>query len=413
MNNNKLDELLADALTPDVRPYETLNEQILRKAKEEAQMKGNTWNGRRTAVAAAIAAAVLVTGAGTTYAAWRYLSPQEVAGEINDTTLADAFRGADARIVNESQTGGAYRATLIGIVSGKAISDFEARSGDEVLDDRSYWLLAIEHVDGTPMPDTSSPEYGGERFLASPFVEGLNPGMYNVYSFSGGYTEFVKDGVLYRMGECDNLEVFADREVYLGLTDDDSLRSVDQGYVFDEKTGKITRNESYEGCNILFRLPLDPAKADAAKADAYVASLFDSPEEEAEKDREIFENLPESQKKEIEEGEKLMKQANAFVEKLTADNIDELCEKVAGTENEIKADPNSDWIEYGTANSQANGGMQMKAFQEIFGDETPKIYVDSYGLSDAGGEQKVHLIIIRRYEDGRLTVAEYKAKNLS
>ena len=87
------------------------------------------------------------------------------------------------------------------------------------------------------------------------------------------------------------------------------------------------------GCNILFRLPLDPAKADAAKADAYVASLFDSPEEEAEKDREIFENLPESQKKEIEEGEKLMKQANAFVEKLTADNIDELCEKVAGTEN--------------------------------------------------------------------------------
>ena len=108
-----------------------------------------------------------------------------------------------------------------------------------------------------------------------------------------------------------------------------------------------------------------------------------------------------------------MKQANAFVEKLTADNIDELCEKVAGTENEIKADPNSDWIEYGTANSQANGGMQMKAFQEIFGDETPKIYVDSYGLSDAGGEQKVHLIIIRRYEDGRLTVAEYEAKNLS
>ncbi len=43
MNNNKLDELLADALTPDVRPHETLNEQILRKAKEEAQMKGNTW----------------------------------------------------------------------------------------------------------------------------------------------------------------------------------------------------------------------------------------------------------------------------------------------------------------------------------------------------------------------------------
>ena len=81
--NNKLDELLANALTPDVRPDEALNGQILQKAKEEAQMRGNIWNGRKVAVAASIAAAVLVLGTGTTYAAWRYLSPQEAAREIH------------------------------------------------------------------------------------------------------------------------------------------------------------------------------------------------------------------------------------------------------------------------------------------------------------------------------------------
>lgn len=375
-------------------------------------MKEKKWNGKRMAVAASIAAAVLVMGGGTTYAAWRYLSPQEAANEINNTTLADAFEGEDAQIVNESQTYGDYRATLIGIVSGRAISDFQVSSGGEVLDDRSYWLLAIEHADGTPMPETSSPEYGKERFLASPFIQGLNPGLYNIYSFSGGYTEFVKDGVLYRMGDCDNLEAFADREVYLGLTDDDSLRSVDLGYVFDEETGKITRNESYEGCNALFMLPLDASKADPGKAQAYVNSLFSSSGEEAEEDREELENLPESQRKEIEEGEKQMAKIDAFLETLTVDNIDELCEKVPGTENEVKADPNSDWVEYRTADSESSGGMQMETFKEIFADKTPKIYVEGYGLSDAGGETHAQIIILRMYEDGRITVAEYEAKNL-
>lgn len=410
--NKKLDELLANALTPDVRPDEALNEQILRKAKEEAQMRGKTWNGRKAAVAASIAAAALVLGGGTTYAAWRYLSPQEAAHEIHNATLADAFKGDGAQIINESQTFGNYRATLIGIVSGKSITDFETSSGGEVLDDRSYWLLAIEHADGTPMPETSSLQYGEERFLASPFIQGYNPGMYNVYSFSGGYTEFVKDGVRYRMGECDNLEAFADREVYLGLTDDDSLQSVDQGYVFDEATGKITRNESYEGCNALFLLPLDASKADAEKAQAYIQSLFPSAEEEAEADRRERENLPESQKKEMAEEEKLTAKVDAFIGTLTADNIDELCEKVPGTENEVKPDLDSDWVEYRTANSESSGGMAMEIFKEAFAGEGPMIYVEGYGLSDEGGEKKAQIIIMRRYGDGRITIAEYEAKNL-
>lgn len=38
-------------------------------------------------------AAVLLIGGGTTYAAWRYLTPQEAAVELKDQKLAEAFSG--------------------------------------------------------------------------------------------------------------------------------------------------------------------------------------------------------------------------------------------------------------------------------------------------------------------------------
>lgn len=76
--SKNLDELLATALTPDVQPKHALNEQILRRAKEEAQMKEEmkngskkrgTWSTKRAVATAMIAAAVLAVGGGTTYAA--------------------------------------------------------------------------------------------------------------------------------------------------------------------------------------------------------------------------------------------------------------------------------------------------------------------------------------------------------
>ena len=255
-----LDKLLATALTPDVQPERALNEQILRRA-------------------------------------------QEAAAELQDKKLVHAFSGEDAILVNETQTYGDYRTTLIGIVSGKDLTDYAMTTGGEIRADRSYWLLAIEHADGTPMPDTGSPEYGTETFLTSPFIQGLEPWKYNVYTFGGGYSEFVQDGVMYRMAECDNLELFADKEVYLCLADENSAGIINEAYSYDETTGKIGRKETYDGCNALFTLPLDRAKADPKKAESYLKSLDKTPEEEqAEMDQEL-ENLPESQRKEIEEGE--------------------------------------------------------------------------------------------------------------
>ena len=271
--------------------------------EENGLKKRSTWSGRRAAAAAAIAAAVIAVGGGTTYAAWRYLTPQEAAENLQDQKLMDAFSGEDAILVNETQTYGDYRATLIGIVSGKDLTDYAMMSGDEVQADRSYWLMAVEHADGTPMSETGSFEYGEETFLTSPFIQGLEPWKYNIYTFGGGYSEFVQDGVMYRMAECDNLEWFADREVYLCLADENSAGVINQAYSYDETTGKLSRNEAYDGCNALFTLPFDPAKADSKKAQSYLETLEETPEEEQEEQEQGLENLPESQQKEIAEGD--------------------------------------------------------------------------------------------------------------
>lgn len=419
-----LDELLATALTPDVQPERGLNEQILRRAKEEAQMKEEMKNGlkmsgrrsrKRMAVAAAIAAAVLAVGGGTTYAAWRYLTPQEAAAELQDKKLVNAFSGEDAILVNETQTYGDYRTTLIGIVSGKDLTDYAMTTGGEIRADRSYWLLAIEHADGTPMPDTGSPEYGTETFLTSPFIQGLEPWKYNVYTFGGGYSEFVQDGVMYRMAECDNLELFADKEVYLCLADENSAGIIKKAYSYDETTGKISRNEAYDGCNALFTLPLDRTKADPKKAESYLKSLDKTPEEEqAEMDQEL-ENLPESQRKEIEEGEAQTEILRAFVQTLTVDNIDDLCEKVAGSEAVVDVDWDSDWVEFSTAGEAgSSGGMRMSEFKLLFPDDAPRISILGYGISGGGtdGSISAYISVLRRYEDGTITCVDYVPKDL-
>lgn len=422
--SEKLDELLATALTPDVQPKRALNEQILRIAKEEAQMKEemknglqkrNRWNGRRTAAAAAVAAAVIAVGGGTTYAAWRYLTPQEAAENLQDQKLMDAFSGEDAILVNETQTYGDYRATLIGIVSGRELTDYAMTSGGEVRADRSYWLLAIEHADGTPMPETSSPEYGEETFLTSPFIQGLEPWKYNIYTFGGGYSEFVQDGVMYRMAECDNLEWFADQEVYLCLADENSAGVINQAYSYDETTGKLSRNEGYDGCNALFTLPLDPAKADHQKAQSYLETLEKTPEEEQKELEQELEHLPESQRREIEEGNAQMELLSAFADTLTIDNIDELCEKVADSETVVNVDWDSDWVEYAAAGEAASsGGMAMSEFQHMFPDASPRIYVNGYTISDGGedGRTYAEILVFRMGEDGIITYAEYVPKDL-
>ena len=269
-DDRNLEQLLQQALSPKEEPGYWLNQSILKKAKERESM-GKTYK-KRIPAAALMAAAVLSIGSLTAVAAWKYLTPDKVAEEVQDMGLAAAFQGEDAISINESQEYGPYKITLLGVVSGENLSKYlTSEHTGEIRRDRTYVVTAIENTDGSPRPDTSEESYGQDPFFVSPLVEGQNPSFFNAVTMSGGYSEFVQDGIQYRITETDNVEVFADRTLYLAVN---SGVSYDNGaYQFDAATGEITRNEAYDGVNALFCLPLDESKADKEKADAYIRQL--------------------------------------------------------------------------------------------------------------------------------------------
>ncbi len=194
-------QLLETALAPMELPEQRLNDQILRKAKERQDMKNNQvrydgysngYSKRRIPAAVLVTACILVLCSSTALAVYKYLTPAEVATETDNNALREAFLGEDAILVNETQESGGYKVTLLGSVAGRSISDFmETDNHGEVLDDRIYTVVAIEHADGTPMPDTSSDEYGNEAFYVSHDIRGLNPSDYSLMRMGGGNTEFI------------------------------------------------------------------------------------------------------------------------------------------------------------------------------------------------------------------------------
>ncbi len=269
-DDKNLEQLLQQALSPNEEPRDWLNQNIVKRAKERERM--GKIDKKRIPAAALMAAAVISVGSLTAAAAWKYLTPDQVAKEAEDIGLAAAFQGEGAISINETQTYGPYKITLLGVVSGENLSKYAASgSTGEIRSDRTYVVTAIENADGTPRPATSEDSYGQDPFFVSPLIKGQDPSIFNAVTMGGAYTEFVQDGIQYRITETDNVQAFADRTLYLAVS---SGTFYDNGaYQFDGATGEITRNEGYEGVNALFLLPLDGSKADKEKADAYIRQM--------------------------------------------------------------------------------------------------------------------------------------------
>ncbi len=278
----KLDELLWQELSSNNEPEDSLNQQIIDKVRRKNSMKGI--NKRRIS-AVAMLVIIIATTSITAFAAWHLLTPKQVAENLGDKRLAIAFEGEDGVAINETQISGDYRVTLLGIASGKKISDFQS-TGENIDPERSYAVVAIANVDDTPMPDTRDEEYGKVPFFVSPFIKGQDPNRFNIITMNGGYSEFVKDGIMYRIIECDDIEKFADRGLYLGVTSTDFYDT--EAYNFDLETGEINRNDDYEGVNALFNLPIEPSKGNYEEAEKYLQKLADEQTSDQEdKDEEL------------------------------------------------------------------------------------------------------------------------------
>lgn len=77
----------------------------------------------KSGVAVAAAIGILVVGSASAYAAYRYLTPSQVADQMTEYgALAKAFESKDAITINETQKSAGYEITLMGIVTGKDLS---------------------------------------------------------------------------------------------------------------------------------------------------------------------------------------------------------------------------------------------------------------------------------------------------
>lgn len=385
----EIDDLLEAALAPMELPRQELNDQILRKVKERQHMHYK----RRIPAAALVAACTIALCSTTVFAVYKYLTPAEVATEANDNTLQKAFMSEDAILVNETQESGGYRITLMGSVAGKNISNFLSTDGNgEVEDDRIYTVVAIERADGTPMPDTSSDEYGKEDFYVSHYIRGLNPAQYSLMSMGGGYTALVRDGVQYRILDMQNIEMFADKGIYVGVC---SGTFYDNGaYLYDESTGEMRRNEDYAGVNALFKLPVDPSKADPAAAAAYLKELEDSW------------NAPDEPYGPTEEDLKV----DAFIEKLTPQNLDDYAVPIESTRQTctIDGEKNVQYAYTYESEDVSGSGSGIYPFDELFPEGIPgtkSIMGSSYSeLADL----LIEVFVLN--EDGTVTFVLYQPK---
>lgn len=267
--NKKLEELLYDALLPEEEPDPKLNRQIFEKRFKEASAMRQYQIKK---MAAAVAVCVLAVGSITAYAAYHFLTPSQIAAEVADNhALAKAFESEDAVLVNETQTSGNYEITLLGLVSGSDLA--LCVDGDEaegLKDSRTYAAVAVKRTDGMIKQE--------ERKCVSPLLNGVEWMVANNGTMDVGLHWFEKEGVIYELLECDNLEMFAGRGVQVGVVDE--FCDETEAFFLDKQTGAYKKKADYTGTNALFDLPLDKAKADEQAADAYIEKLKNPPEEE-------------------------------------------------------------------------------------------------------------------------------------
>ncbi|MDR1563612.1 MAG: hypothetical protein LBS74_01490 [Oscillospiraceae bacterium] len=262
MNENKFEGLLRQSLLVCDEPAEALNSQIKAAARLKSKFKEDNLSmtiRKKPAVIAMALIAIICVFSMTAYAVSVLLSADKVA-ELFDAKAAKAFQTSDAVKINQTKTVGEYDITLLGIAPAKNFTAFNLTVNDKPIieEDRTiYAAVAIRKTDGTPISELSSTNSEEGEFYCRPMVKGIIPWQNSLGG--GGHISTVKDGVLYFLVSCEQLEPFAYTTVYLSVSDK-FVYSHDM-YIYDESTGDITPNPTYTGYSALFMLPLDESKA--------------------------------------------------------------------------------------------------------------------------------------------------------
>ncbi|MBO5071000.1 MAG: hypothetical protein J6C37_11675, partial [Roseburia sp.] len=228
-----------------------------------------------------------------------------------------------------------------------------------------------------------------DPFYVSPYIKGLPMVDYNAHTLGGGYSEDVLDGIQYRIMECDNVEIFAERGVYLGVSDGSFYNN--KAFVMDEVTGRISRNQEYEGVNALFELPIPQDKGDEAAVAKYLEEIekeADSTGAETEQEAEVGELSP-------------VQRVVATVKGWSMADFEENAQCVY--EEELSIDKEG-YISYDYSLKEG-GGSQAKVLADgLFQDNKPGFSEDK---TVYGGENPVYIETFELMESGNIILRVY------
>ena len=235
---------------------------LLQKRARELEKEHMNMTFSKTKKMAVLIAACIALLAASVSAAMLWLTPAQVAQEHNQPLLAEAFQGPDAIEINETVESGDFSITLLGLVSGRNLDTLNP----DLEKDHTYSVLALRRLDGEPLENET---FDFISYTMTPLAAGCSPTAVNNWTLDAHAQGFARDGVYYYLLDTASIEMFADRTVYMafyeGGAPNNSIFTV-------AEDGTISFAEDFTGVHALFTLPLDPAKADRAAADAFVES---------------------------------------------------------------------------------------------------------------------------------------------
>ncbi len=245
-----------------------LGEVMRRTMEKESQVERQGGFVFRKAVAMLAVVICMCCASGVVYAGYHWYQAKQVAAKLGDEKLARYFGKLEAEPV--VQEVGDYRVAFLGTVSGKNISD-QLMECDKK---KTYAAVAVQRKDGEALTED-------EDVVISPFLKGEDPMDFNIYTLNGGAVSTYLDGIYYSIADCSDLEMFADRGVYLGVMDGVVMRDA---FDYDAKSGEIGIKEGYQGLHALFDLNLDESRADNQAAESFLAELAEKTEGELPED---------------------------------------------------------------------------------------------------------------------------------
>ena len=233
---------------------------LLRNRARELEKERTDMTISKTKKIAVLAAACIALLAVSVSAAMLWLTPAQVAEEHNQPLLAEAFEGPDAIEINETVESGDFSITLLGLVSGRNLDVLN----QDLEKDHTYSVLALRRLDGEPLENET---FDFTSYTMTPLAAGCSPRAVNNWTLGAFASGLAKDGVYYYLLDTQSIEMFADRTVYMAFYEG----GVPSNTIFTvAEDGTIAFADDFTEVHALFTLPLDPAKADPAAAEAFL-----------------------------------------------------------------------------------------------------------------------------------------------